>query len=99
MKPGARVAQGDVIGYVGATGLATGPHLDYRVQHRGKWIDPTSLREQPAPPIGATEMASFLEARDQLREGLASGAFAGGDEAAGESTRLAGLPAAIAGGS
>ncbi len=42
-RPGERVAQGDVIGYVGATGLATGPHLDYRVQHRGRWIDPTSL--------------------------------------------------------
>jgi murein DD-endopeptidase MepM/ murein hydrolase activator NlpD len=99
VAPGARVGQGDVIGYVGATGHATGPHLDYRVQHRGRWIDPTSLREQPAPPIGATEMATFLEARDQLREGLASAAFAGGDEDDGESTRLAGLSAASAGGS
>jgi murein DD-endopeptidase MepM/ murein hydrolase activator NlpD len=98
IKPGARVAQGDVIGHVGSTGLATGPHLDYRVQHRGKWIDPTTLREQPAPPIGATEMASFVEARDQLREGLASGAFGGSDETAVESTRLAGLAAASAGG-
>ena len=83
VRPGARVAQGDVIGFVGASGLATGPHLDYRVQHRGRWINPASLREQPAEPIGAAEMASFLEARDQLREGLAAGAFGEREDAPG----------------
>ena len=36
--------QGEVIGYVGATGLATGPHLDYRVQQNGRWIDPLSIK-------------------------------------------------------
>jgi murein DD-endopeptidase MepM/ murein hydrolase activator NlpD len=76
IRSGKRVAQGEVIAYVGATGLATGPHLDYRVQHRGRWIDPTTLREQPRPPISATEMASFIETRDLLREGLAAEAFA-----------------------
>jgi murein DD-endopeptidase MepM/ murein hydrolase activator NlpD len=75
VRSGTRVAQGEVIGYVGATGLATAPHLDYRVQHRGRWIDPTSLREQPQPPISAAEMASFVETRDLLRESLAAGAF------------------------
>jgi murein DD-endopeptidase MepM/ murein hydrolase activator NlpD len=92
------VSQGDVIGFVGASGLATGPHLDYRVQHRGRWIDPTSLREQPAEPIGAAEMASFLEARDQLREGLVSGVFAERGGASGaEPTGPAGGPV-VAGG-
>jgi murein DD-endopeptidase MepM/ murein hydrolase activator NlpD len=76
IRPGKRIAQGEEIGYVGATGLATAPHLDYRVQHRGRWIDPTSLREQPQPPISSAEIASFIETRDLLREGLAAGAFA-----------------------
>ena len=75
VRPGKRVVQGEVIGYVGSTGLATGPHLDYRVQHRGRWINPASLREEPQPPIAPGEMAAFLERRDLLREALAAGAF------------------------
>jgi murein DD-endopeptidase MepM/ murein hydrolase activator NlpD len=97
MRSGRRVAQGEVIGYVGATGLATGPHLDYRVQHRGRWIDPASLREQPQPPISEGEMASFVERRDLLREGLAAGAF--GDRTGDpERTEVAARPAPVAGG-
>ncbi len=48
ISAGARVSQGEVIAYVGATGLATGPHLDYRVQQNGRWIDPLSLKSVPA---------------------------------------------------
>jgi murein DD-endopeptidase MepM/ murein hydrolase activator NlpD len=87
LRSGSRVTQGEVIGYVGATGLATGPHLDYRVQRNGRWIDPTTLREQPQPPVTSAEMASFLETRDLLREGLAAETFAeriaSGDAASG----------------
>ena len=54
--------------------------------------------EQPSPPIRATEMASFLEVRDQLREGLASGAFAERDALGVETARVA-AGAAVAGGS
>jgi murein DD-endopeptidase MepM/ murein hydrolase activator NlpD len=98
VRSGARVAQGDVIGFVGASGLATGPHLDYRVQHRGRWINPASLREQPAEPIGAAEMASFLETRDQLREGLAAGAFVEREGASGVvAAHVAALPAGAGG--
>src|SRR6185436_6127524 len=52
IRPGARVGQGDVIAYTGATGLASGPHLDYRVQRNNQWIDPLSLkgvRDEPIP--------------------------------------------------
>lgn len=44
LKAGSKVRQGDVIGYVGMTGLASGPHLDYRVREGGKWINPLKLR-------------------------------------------------------
>ncbi|MEE8184546.1 MAG: peptidoglycan DD-metalloendopeptidase family protein, partial [Acidobacteriota bacterium] len=42
MRRGKRVAQGKVIGYVGSTGLSTGPHLDFRIKHFGRPVDPIS---------------------------------------------------------
>jgi murein DD-endopeptidase MepM/ murein hydrolase activator NlpD len=39
IKVGQRIEKGDVVGYVGQTGLASGPHLDFRLQHNGKWIN------------------------------------------------------------
>ena len=67
---GRRVVQGDVIGFVGATGLATAPHLDYRVQLAGRWINPANLKNEPAPPLAEAELASFVDRRDALRAGL-----------------------------
>lgn len=66
VRPGRRVRQGEVIGYVGATGLATAPHLDYRVQHRGGWIDPLTIKSVPADPIPEADLAAFLASRDRL---------------------------------
>ena len=51
IKAGARVAQGQVIGYVGMTGTATGPHLDFRVWKNGTPIDPLKLESPSAEPI------------------------------------------------
>lgn len=59
MRPGAKVRQGDVIGYVGATGLATAPHLDYRVREGGKWIDPLKLRSVTPDPLRGGSLARF----------------------------------------
>jgi murein DD-endopeptidase MepM/ murein hydrolase activator NlpD len=67
---GARVRQGDVIGHVGATGLATAAHLDYRVQRQGRWIDPLALVQVPAPDIPVAELADFRSLRDVLRSSL-----------------------------
>ncbi len=67
IRSGSRVTQGDVIGYVGSTGLSTGPHLDYRVQRNGRWIDPLSIQETPAEPVPEERIIAFLAHRDRLR--------------------------------
>jgi murein DD-endopeptidase MepM/ murein hydrolase activator NlpD len=73
LNRGDRVEQGEVVGYVGSTGLSTAPHLDYRVQLAGKWIDPLSLKSVPAPSLSSAEMARFVAWREQLRASMASG--------------------------
>lgn len=71
---GARVRQGDIIGYVGATGLATAPHLDYRVQHHGRWIDPLSLKSVRDEPIPDAQLAAFRSYRQAIRNAVERGA-------------------------
>lgn len=70
---GRRVSQGEVIGYVGSTGLATGPHLDYRIQRDGRWINPLTLDNKPAAPISEEQLPDFLAWRDELRLALEDG--------------------------
>ena len=59
IKRGAKVVQGDVIGYVGATGLATGPHLDYRVKQDGQWLDPLKLKSITPDPLRKEQLMAF----------------------------------------
>lgn len=73
IRSGARVRQGDIIAYTGATGLASGPHLDYRVKHHNRWIDPLTLKGVRDEPIPAAKMASYRRWRDELRAGLREG--------------------------
>jgi murein DD-endopeptidase MepM/ murein hydrolase activator NlpD len=65
VKAGQRVAQADVIGAVGTTGLSTGPHLDYRMIKAGTYIDPRALKSPPAEPITRAERGAFEAARDR----------------------------------
>ncbi|MFN2238816.1 MAG: peptidoglycan DD-metalloendopeptidase family protein [Thermoanaerobaculia bacterium] len=59
LKKGSKIQQGDVIGYVGSTGLSTAPHLDYRVRESGKWIDPLKLRSVTPDPLKGAALTSF----------------------------------------
>ncbi len=59
LKKGTRVQQGEVIGFVGSTGLATGPHLDYRVSENGKWLDPLKLRSITPDPLRGASLSQF----------------------------------------
>jgi len=66
MKPGVRVRQGQIIGYVGASGYATGPHLDYRVKRNGRFVDPRKLKLPAAAPVSADMRPRFDSLRDVM---------------------------------
>jgi len=67
---GSHVNQGQVIGYVGATGAATGPHLDFRVWKNGTPIDPLKLESPPADPVPAKYRTEFDSIVNYLRTKL-----------------------------
>ena len=66
MGAGRRVRQRDVIGFLGSTGLSTAPHLDYRVEKGGKYINPASLKTESKVGVGTSEWKDFCDRRDDL---------------------------------
>ena len=71
LRRGQRVAQGDVIGYVGMTGLANGPHLHYEFKINGQQRDPLRVALPNATPVDATDKAAFQSATGELIARLA----------------------------
>jgi murein DD-endopeptidase MepM/ murein hydrolase activator NlpD len=66
VRNGAKVGQGSIIGYVGATGLATGPHLHYEARIGDRPVNPTLIKAEPGIPIPKEMLAAFRELRDRM---------------------------------
>ena len=64
------MAQGEVIGYVGASGLANGPHLDFRMKKNGRFVNPLKMRFPAARPVPESHMEDFKKRVAYLEETL-----------------------------
>jgi murein DD-endopeptidase MepM/ murein hydrolase activator NlpD len=72
MEAGKRVRQGQVIGFVGSTGLSTGPHVHYEILVNGRFVDPMRVKLPRGRSLDGGIMASFEKERDRL-DGMMSG--------------------------
>lgn len=68
IRPGVQVKQGQVIGYVGSTGLATGPHVCFRFWKSGKQVNHLRLKFPPSKPLPESEIPAYNEHRDHFLE-------------------------------
>jgi murein DD-endopeptidase MepM/ murein hydrolase activator NlpD len=64
--PGKRVTQGQIIGYVGATGLATGPHLHYEILRRGAQVNPMTVTMPSGKKLKSRSLAAFAKRRHEI---------------------------------
>lgn len=66
MRPGKKIAQGQVIGYVGSTGLATGPHVCFRFWENGRQVDHTKVKVVQTDPLKKENTAEFNKLKDEM---------------------------------
>lgn len=74
VRGGTHVRQGQVIGYVGSTGLVTAPHLDYRIKLDGRFVNPRTIRLPSRNPVAGDDVALFEALRDACLVRLVEGA-------------------------
>ncbi|MGB3179881.1 MAG: peptidoglycan DD-metalloendopeptidase family protein [Cyclobacteriaceae bacterium] len=72
IRPGVKVKQGQIIGYVGSTGLATGPHLCFRFWKNGRQVDALRVELPPSEPINADHAEAYNGVKDSLMQKLES---------------------------
>ena len=75
IRPGVRVKQGQVIGYVGMTGYTTGPHVCYRFWKNGKQVDPFKEKLPEAKSLDSTQLGRYLQFIKPLKQQLDSLAY------------------------
>ena len=80
VKKGTRVQQGQTIGYVGSTGLATGPHLCFRFWKNGRQVDALKVDIPPSEPVDEANLEAFNEVKEQYSGRLADISLAGNTE-------------------
>jgi len=82
LEVGQRVNQKQLIGYVGETGLATGPHVCFRVSHDGRYVNPAELRTPGGAPVHPAFRHAFNSARDSMLALMSSGTLLAATEEA-----------------
>ena len=73
LRPGMKVRQGQVVAYVGSTGMSTGPHLHYEVWQRGRRVNPVGAKVPQGTVLAGAELARFRAEKERLERLLATG--------------------------
>ena len=73
IEPGAKVRQGQVIGFVGSTGLSTGAHLHYEIMVNGRFVDPMRIRLPRGRVLEEQLLTAFETERDRIDGMMARG--------------------------
>ncbi len=81
LNVGDKVRQKEIIGYVGSTGLSTGPHVCFRVKKNGQYVDPMRIAKPAGPAIEYDRIDHFRDVRDQRLADLGRGPFIAANEA------------------
>jgi len=81
LNVGDKVRQKEIIGYVGSTGLSTGPHVCFRVKKNGHYVDPMRIAKPAGPAIEYDRIDHFRDVRDQRLADLGRGPFLAANEA------------------
>jgi len=75
LRVGQEIEQKQLIGYVGDTGLATGPHVCYRIARDGRYVDPTTVGVSGGQPVAPSSRYAFYRTRDAILSNLVGGSL------------------------